>query len=368
MKIERIELREVRMPLVHFFETSFGRTTDRRIVLVCVIAEGVEGWGEVTCGEAPFYSSETPETAWHVLRDFLIPWTLGLDWKKPSDLAERFQPIRGHRMAKAALENALWDIEAQQKGVPLARLIGGTRREIPCGVSIGIQNSIEELLSQIRRELRAGYQRIKVKIKPGWDMEILEKIRSEFPRVPLMVDANSAYTLQDAPRLKLLDRFDLMMIEQPLAWDDLIDHAKLQRELKTPICLDESIHSTDDARKAVEIGACRIINVKLGRVGGFTSALHIHDLCQSRNIPVWCGGMLESGVGRAHNIAMSALPGFNLPGDVSASARYWKQDIIDPEVTVTAKGTIVVPESPGLGYTPSLERIEKLAVQRESFE
>ncbi len=368
MKIERIEIREIRMPLVHFFETSFGRTTDRRIVLVRVLADGVTGWGEVTCGESPFYSYETPETAWHILRDFLIPWTLHHDWPKPSDLGERFRPIRGHRMAKAALENALWHIEAERKSIPLARLIGGTRSEIPCGVSIGIQNSAEELLEKVRRELEAGYQRIKVKIKPGWDVNILERIRSEFPSISLMADANSAYTLADMPRLKSFDQFGLMMIEQPLGWDDILDHATLQRELKTPICLDESIHTVNDARKAIEIGACRIINIKLGRVGGFTSAREIHNLCLSNNIPVWCGGMLESGIGRAHNIAMSALPGFGLPGDVSASRRYWKQDIIDPEVTVSAHGTIRVPASSGLGFSPNLERINRLTVRSESFE
>ena len=368
MKIDRIELREIRMPLVHFFETSFGRTTDRRIVLLRARADGLEGWGEVTCGESPFYSYETPATAWHILRDFLIPWALEKSWDSPAELAKRFRPVRGHNMAKAALENALWDIEAQSQGVPLAELLGGTREEIGCGVSIGIQNSPQELLEKIRRELAAGYQRVKVKIKPGWDVELLESIRSQFPDIGLMADANSAYTLADVARLKLLDRFDLMMVEQPLGWDDLVDHSRLQRELKTPICLDESIHSAEDARKAIEIGAGKIINLKLGRVGGHSAARRLHDLCLARHVPVWCGGMLESGIGRAHNIAMSTLPGFVLPGDVSASRRYWAQDIIDPEVTVTAKGTIVVPRKPGLGYLPNLERIEKLTARKESFE
>ncbi|TAM80626.1 MAG: o-succinylbenzoate synthase [Acidobacteria bacterium] len=368
MKIERIELREIRMPLVHFFETSFGRTTDRRIVLVRARADGLEGWGEVTCGEMPFYSYETPDTSWHILRDFLIPWALEKSWDSPADLADRFRPVRGHNMAKAALENAMWDIEAQTRGMPLARLLGGTREEIPCGVSIGIQNSPEELLEKIHTEVMAGYQRIKVKIRPGWDVEVLESIRKEFPDIKLMADANSAYTLADTDHLKLLDRFRLMMIEQPLGWDDMVDHARLQRELKTPICLDESIHSVEDARKAIELGACRIINIKLGRVGGHSSARKLHDLCLARQVPVWCGGMLESGIGRAHNIAMSCLPGFVLPGDVSASRRYWSQDIIDPEVTVLAQGTITVPQTPGLGYMPNLARIERLTVQKESFE
>jgi len=368
MKIKHIELREIRLPLVHFFETSFGRTTTRRIVLVRVDAEGLTGWGEVACGEDPFYNYETPETAWHILRDFLVPWTLGKEWAAASDVAPRFRLIRGHNMAKAALESALWDIESQQKGVPLARLLGGTLEALPCGVSIGIQNSVEELLEKIAGELAAGYQRIKVKIKPGWDVQVLDRIRAQFPRIALMADANSAYTLRDLPHLKQFDRFYLMMVEQPLGWDDILDHARLQRELATPICLDESIHSAEDARKAIEIGACKIINIKLGRVGGFTSARQVHEVCRSNKVPVWCGGMLESGVGRAHNIALSALPGFTLPGDVSASRRYWKEDIIDPEVTVSAQGTIRVPQTPGLGYTPSLTRIEAATVRKESFE
>jgi O-succinylbenzoate synthase len=368
MKIERIELREIQMPLVHFFETSFGRTTTRRIVLVRVDADGVTGWGEVTAGEAPFYSHETTETAWLILRDFLIPWTLGKEWAAPGDIAPRFLPIRGHNMAKAALENALWDIAARQQNLPLARLVGGTLQEIPCGVSIGIQTSVEELLEKVGLEVAAGYQRIKVKVKPGWDINVLEAIRTRFPRILLMADANSAYTLADIAHLKEFDRFYLMMIEQPLGWDDLLDHAKLQREISSPICLDESIHNADDARRALQIGAGKIINIKLGRVGGFTGAKQVHDVCRSRNVPVWCGGMLESGIGRAHNIAMSALPGFTLPGDVSASQRYWAEDIIDPEVTVSARGTIHVPQTAGLGYTPNLQRIEKLTVRKESFE
>ena len=368
MKIERIELREIQMPLVHFFETSFGRTTLRRIVLVRVDADGLTGWGEVTAGEAPFYSHETTETAWHILRDFLIPWTLGKEWAAPGDLAPIFRPIRGHNMAKAALENALWDIAAQQQNLPLAKLIGGTLQEIPCGVSIGIQTSVEELLEKVAVEVAAGYQRIKVKVKPGWDVNVLEAIRTRFPRILLMADANSAYSLADIAQLKEFDRFYLMMIEQPLGWDDLVDHAKLQREISTPICLDESIHNADDARKALQIGAGKIINIKLGRVGGFTGARQMHDVCRARNVPVWCGGMLESGIGRAHNIAMSALAGFTLPGDVSASRRYWAEDIIEPEVTVSAQGTIHVPQTAGLGYTPNLQRIEKLTVRKESFE
>jgi len=367
MKIEKIELREIRMPLVHFFETSFGRTTTRRIVLVRADAEGLTGWGEVTCGEAPFYSYETPETAWHILRDFLIPWTVEGDVSLASDLSRRFRPVRGHNMAKAALENAVWDIEAQQKGLSLAALIGGTLEEIPCGVSLGIQERVEDLLEKIQAELAAGYRRIKVKIKPGWDVAVLERIRGKFPDIVLTADANSAYTLADLDHLKQFDRFNLAMIEQPLGWNDLVDHARLQAQLATPICLDESIHGADDARKALDIQACRIINIKLGRVGGFTAARQVHDLCRERRVPVWSGGMLESGIGRAHNIHLSSLPGFTLPGDISASRRYWAEDIIDPEVTVSAGGTIRVPATPGLGFKPALDRIERIIVRKETF-
>ncbi len=356
------------MPLVHFFETSFGRTTNRRIVLLRVDASGTTGWGEVTATESPYYSHETPDTAWHILRDFLIPAALKGDWAEPGDLAASFLPMRGHNMAKAALENALWDIRAQQQDVSLAKLVGGVREEIPCGVSLGIQNSVEDLLEKIERELAAGYQRIKVKVKPGWDLKVLEAIRIRFPQIPLMADANSAYTLADMSHLKAFDNFYLMMIEQPLGWDDLVDHATLQRQISTPICLDESIHTADDARKALQLGSCKIINIKLGRVGGFTEACKLHDLCRAKNIPVWCGGMLESGIGRAHNIAMSTLPGFTLPGDVSASKRYWHEDIIDPEVVVTAQGTIRISPASGLGYSPNLQQIEKLTVRKESFE
>ena len=367
MKIERVQIREIQLPLVHFFETSFGRTTERRILLAEVTADGVHGWGECTAGEAPFYSHESTDTARHILRDFLIPRVLGKTLQRAADAAALFKRIRGHNMAKAALETALWDIEAQQAGVPLAKLIGGELTEVPCGVSIGIDDSVEQLLEKVERELAAGYQRIKVKIKPGWDIEVLGAIRNRFPRIRLMADANAAYSLSDLPRIKMLDHFYLMMIEQPLAWDDLLDHARLQREIATPICLDEPVTSVEKARKALEAGSCKIINIKLGRVGGYAEALRIHDLCRERGVPVWCGGMLESGVGRVHNIALSSLPNFVLPGDVSASRRYWKQDIIDPEVRVSTEGTIRVPTGAGLGYSVNRERIESLTQRQESF-
>ena len=367
MKVEQITLREIQMPLVAAFETSFGITTHRRILLVEVTGEGSFGWGEVTAGETPFYNEESTDTAWYILTRFVIPEILQKPLSSAAVAAERFEHIRGHRMAIGGLEAALWDWEARLAGRPLAALLGGTAREISCGVSIGIQKSVEDLLEKIRAEVAAGYQRVKIKIKPGWDVGVLERVREEFPALRLMADANSAYTLADSAHLKLLDRFYLMMLEQPLAHDDLLDHARLQESLDTAICLDESIRSVRHAEQAIEIGACRIVNIKLGRVGGFSRAREIHDCCQAAHIPVWCGGMLESGIGRAHNIALSTLPNFVLPGDVSASKRYWKQDVITPEVEVTPQGTIRVPEGPGLGFEVHRDRIEQLTVRKEIF-
>lgn len=322
------------------------------------------GYGECTAAEQPLYNAETTETAWHVLSEFAIPRLLGVELGRASDAARLLQPIRGNEMAKAALETALWELEARRSGVPLWRHLGGTRTEIACGVSIGIQDSIADLLDLVRREVSAGYRRVKIKIKPGWEVEPLRAIRAEFPDILLMADANSAFTLEDVPLLRRLDAFDLMMIEQPLAYHDIVDHARLQKELRTPICLDESIHNVEDARKAVELGSCRIVNVKLGRVGGYTEALHVNDYCQRSGIPVWCGGMLESGVGRAHNIALSTLPGFTLPGDVSASKRYYAEDTIRPPVEVTSEGTIRVTHGPGIGYEPDFGRIERATVRK----
>ena len=353
------------MALVAPFETSFGRTTERRILLVEADLDGVPGWAEVTAGETPFYSPETVDTAWHILRDFAWPAVRGRELASASDIPAILAPIRGHNMAKAGLENAVWDAEAKQKNLPLWKLLGGTREEIPCGVSIGIQDGLEQLVGKVQKELEAGYQRIKIKIKPGWDVKPVEALRERFPRVRLMVDANSAYRPEDAAHLKQLDAFYLIMIEQPLGWDDIYGHAVLQKQLETPICLDECIHSESDAGAAIVLGACRIINLKLGRVGGHSAARRIHDLCQSSDIPVWCGGMLESGIGRAHNIAMSTLPNFILPGDVSASGRYWEADIIEPEVEVTRQGTIRVPTGPGIGYAPRLDRIKSLTRAEE---
>jgi O-succinylbenzoate synthase len=372
IRLEQITLREIRMPLVHFFETSFGRTTERHIVLVEVQSGGVSGWGEVTAGENPFYNEEWTESAWLILRDFVAPRVLNHNFECAADVGARSAHIRGHLMARGGLEVAVWDLEARMLGKPLYQHIGGgargtTRREIPCGVSIGIQDSVPQLLQKIETELAAGYQRIKMKIKPGWDVEVIREVRRRFPDILLMADANSAYTLADAPRLQRLDEFNLMMIEQPLAHDEIMDHAKLQAQLKTPICLDECIRSAHQAEQAIAMDAGRIINIKLGRVGGFAEARRVHDVAQAAGIPVWCGGMLESGIGRAHNIALATLPNFTLPGDVSASKRYWAHDIIRPPVEVTAHGTIVVRDEPGFGYELDREFLGSITKRQESI-
>ena len=367
MKIESITLREIHMPLVHFFETSFGRIYSRAILLVSVDADGVRGWGECVAGEDPFYSPEWTETAWPTIKKYLAPVLLKGDVDSGRDCAALFARVRGHRMAKAGLENAVWDLEARLKRQPLWKLLGGSRREIACGVSIGIQDSHEQLLEKIAAELAAGYRRIKIKVKPGWDLNVLEKIRSRWADILLSVDANSAYTLDETEHLRRFDAFHLLMIEQPLWDDEIYLHARLQRALETAICLDESIRHARDANFALEAGACRIINVKVGRVGGFTEAKKIHDVAQSHGIAVWCGGMLESGVGRAHNIALSTLDGFRLPGDVSASKRYWKQDIIEPEVEVRSDGMIPISAAPGTGYRVLEDLVEKLTVRKEIF-
>ncbi len=367
MKIEAITLREIQMPLVHFFETSFGRTTRRRILLITLHTNGPEGWGECVAGEDPFYSEESIDTAWYAIERYLAPALLGRTVERGAEAPALLGKIRGHRMAKGAIENALWDAEAQEKQQPLWRLLGGTQKEIACGVSIGIQNSVEQLLEKIETELAAGYRRIKVKCKPGWDVEVFEKIRARWPQILLSCDANSAYTLDQIGHLKQFDRFNLLMIEQPLWHDDFYFHAQLQKQLKTAICLDEAIHGRRDAQAALELGACRIINIKVGRVGGFSEAVAVHDVAKKSSIPVWCGGMLESGIGRSHNIALSTLPNFTLPGDVSASKRYWKEDIIEPTVEVSAQGLITVSQGPGRGFALKPDLIEKLTTRKQTL-
>jgi o-succinylbenzoate synthase len=364
VRIERLELRLVKLPLVHFFETSFGRIDDKHFILVRVDGDGATGYGECVAEQDPYYSSETNETAWHIIANFVAPRVLGADFAHPRDLFPALKAIRGHNMAKAAVEMAAWDLFATQRGEPLSRVLGGTRDRIASGVSIGIQQSLGELAAKVERELAAGYRRVKIKIKPGWDLRAVETVRARFGAIPLMVDANAAYTLADADHLAELDRFDLMMIEQPLDYDDIADHATLQRRLKTPICLDESIKTIGIAREAIAAGACRIINIKPGRVGGFAESIRLHDLCASHAIPVWHGGMLESGIGRAANVHLSTLPNFSLPGDIAASKRYFDPDLIEPPIEVAADGTVTVPTAPGIGVTIRHDRVEAATLRK----
>jgi o-succinylbenzoate synthase len=367
MKIERIDVREIHMRLRAPFETSFGVVEHRRILLLEVHADGVSGWGEGTATEGPFYISETIDTAWLMLRDFLIPRVLGKRIEGAREVPELLKPVRGNEMAKAALETAVWHLESVARGLPLHRLLSGMLTDIPCGVSLGIQATNDRLLAMVEKEVAAGYQRIKLKIKPGKDVAVVREVRRRFPDIKLSVDANSAYSLSDVDHLKQFDDFDLLMMEQPLEWDDIYRHSLLQPQIETPLCLDESIHNLQHAEAALETGACRVINIKLGRVGGHAEASRIQSYCAGRGIPVWCGGMIESGIGRAHNIAMSTQPGFVWPGDVSASQRYWEEDIIEPEVQVSPQGTIRVPQSAGLGYEIRERRIHQLTARHESY-
>lgn len=367
MKIDRLELRLLRLPLVHFFETSFGRSYDRLFILVTAVGDGLEGWGECVAEEGPYYSSETTETAWHIISGYIAPRVLGVEFAHPRDVLPALAAIRGHNMAKAAVEMAAWDLFARQRGEPLWRALGGTRERIESGVSIGIQDSIDELLRKVETELRAGYRRIKIKVKPGWDVNAVRAVRGRFGPIRLMADANAAYRLEDAGHLRELDAFDLMMIEQPLGYDDLLEHARLQSRLTTAICLDESIHDAKTAVEAIELGACRIINVKPGRVAGHAASIALHDACAARQVPVWHGGMLESGVGRAHNIHLASLPNFSLPGDIAASKRYYVPDLIDPPVEVAPDGTIAVPQDAGIGVKIELGRVEAATLRRSSL-
>lgn len=365
MQIKSIELIEINLPLVHFFETSFGRTYERRIILTRVEdVNGNEGWGECTAGETPSYCEEWTESCWQVLEKILAPNVIGKDFESAENVWDSMKRIRGNRMAKAAIETACWDLEAKTFDTPLWKFLGGENREIACGVSIGIQDTVEELLEEIQTELEAGYQRIKIKIAPGWDYDVIKKVRETFGNILLMGDANSAYTLNDINLFRLLDEFNLLMLEQPLAHDDILDHAKLQSEIDTPICLDEPIKSPEDARKAIELKSGRIINLKNGRVGGHSESKRIEKICRENKIPLWCGGMLESGIGRAHNIAISTLKGYTMPGDVSASKRYWHEDIIEPAVEVFKNGTIIAPDKPGIGFEVNRKRIDEVTVRK----
>jgi len=365
LNIEGVEIRLIRLPLNEPFETSFGKIDSRLIFLVCLHAEGLRGWGEVVASEEPRYSYETVGTAFHVIKDFFGPALLAEPIKGLADLAKRLSSFRGHNMAKAGLELAYMDLLAQVSQQSLSTLIGGTVKRVPVGVSLGIQPTVSQLLERVERYLSLGYQRIKLKIKPEWDLDVVAQVRRAHPNILLSVDANSAYTFDDREHLKKLDDFDLLMVEQPLQNDDLLDHAKLQQLMKTAICLDESIVGQRQAATALELKSCRIINIKIGRVGGYSEALGIHDSCHSSGIPVWCGGMLESGIGRAHNIALESLKGFTLPGDISASSRYFARDIIQPEVTVAPDGTVTVPDTVGLGFDVDLDFVGALTETRE---
>jgi o-succinylbenzoate synthase len=362
MRIERIDLKAVRLPLVRTFRTSSSSKDHIEHILVRVVADGVVGWGECASPSDPFYCPETVETCWHILKDFLAPMVLGRPWETIDELVGFYRVVKGNRFAKSGLEMACWDALARREGRSLAEMLGGTAAEVASGVSLGIEREVGALFDLIDRYLGEGYRRIKLKIAPGWDVEVVRRVRERYPEVPLQVDANSAYALDDVATLKALDAFDLLLIEQPLAHDDIIDHAKLQAELKTPICLDESIHSADDARKALDLGACRVINIKVSRVGGLREAKAIHDLCRARGVPVWCGGMHEFGIGRAANLAISSLPGFTLPGDVSGSDKYYREDLVEPPIVAT-RGAVPVPRGPGIGHDPVAGRIARHAVR-----
>jgi len=368
VRIERIELGLLRLPLVRYFETSFGRTDDRAFILVTVEQQGAVGVAECVADERPFYSSETTRTAWHIITEFLAPIVLGRTYTHPREVFDSFALVRGHHMPKAAIEMAMWDLFARQQNRSLADVLGGTGAAIASGissgVSIGIQDSLDDLVARVETELAAGYRRIKIKIKPGWDLEPVRRLREGFGPVALMVDANAAYTLNDAQHLARLDAFDLMMIEQPLEYDDIRDHTRLQASLRTPICLDESLETPRQAEEALEVGACRIINIKPGRVGGHMQSIRMHDIAVAHGAPVWHGGMLESGIGRAHNIHLSTLPGFTLPGDVAASRRYFAPDLIDPEIVVRSDGTIAVPTGPGIGVSIVNDRVAHASIER----
>lgn len=367
LNIDAIHLREINMPLAHPFETSFGLTTSRRILLIELESDGLTAWGECVAGEHPYFSDEMIDTAWIITETELAPRLLDADVEGGGSCPGIFKQVRGHRMAKAALENAVWDLEAQVEHAPLSQLLGGTRKVIPCGVSIGIQPSLEQLMDKIAMELAVGYQRVKLKCKPGWDTRVFEAVRARWPDIMLSCDANSAYRMRDFDHITGWDQFNLLMIEQPLWYDDFYFHSMLQKHLDTAICLDESIRNRRDALAAIDMESCRIINIKVGRVGGFSEAIAVHNAAAERGIPVWCGGMLETGIGRAHNIALSSLPNFSLPGDVSASSRYWEQDLIEPAVTVDAKGEIVVPTTAGRGFEVQRDRIEALTVRRQTM-
>lgn len=367
MRIDRIELHHLELPYVHPFETSFSRETKREFIVLSVSADGVTGWGECVAGSGPWYSYETVGTAWEILEKHLIPLVLFENIDKAQDIEERFRRVRGHPMARACIENAVWDLLGRAKGLSLTKMLSAERESVLVGVSVGIEESLELLLERIDQHIDEGYRRVKLKIKPGWDVDTVKTVRERWPDLALQVDANSAYTLADTQIFRELDQFDLLLIEQPLHHEDIVDHAKLQKELMTPVCLDESIHSLEHARWALDISACRIINIKVGRVGGLTVATQIHDLCSDRDVPVWCGGMLESNIGRAVNVALAAMPNFKLPGDISASERYFHQDIALPNFVLNSDSTLDVPDDDGIGVVVDQDRLDHACIASQVF-
>ncbi|MBS1252676.1 MAG: o-succinylbenzoate synthase [Anaerolineales bacterium] len=367
LEIDHVVLYHVRMPLAHPFETSFGVQAERDCIIVQVEGQGATGWGECVAAAGPWYAYETTQTAWHILSDFLIPTVLGQRFDGPEHVLDAFARVRGHNMAKAGLEMAIWDLAAKQAGVSLSRRLGGVRNRIPVGVSIGVQESLDALLDRVAGFVEQGYRRVKIKIKPGWDVEVTRAVRKRFPETPLQVDANSAYHLADVEVFRAMDDVGLLLIEQPLAHDDIYAHSRLQRELETDLCLDESIHSVDDARAAAALGSCRIINIKPGRVGGHCSSKLIHDFCQAEGIPVWHGGMLETGIGRAHSVALASLAGFTLPGDISGSARYYHEDIVESPFVLNSDSTLSVPDGAGIGVAVNTDRLHAVTLHRETF-
>ncbi|MEC5423171.1 o-succinylbenzoate synthase [Virgibacillus sp. C22-A2] len=367
MKVNEVILYKMQMKMKNPFTTSFGTEQDREFILVEAKSEdGLSGWGEGCATERPLYSEEFTQQSWFMLENFLIPMVINKEIGHPDEIQEGFNVYKRNNMAKSALEGAIWDLYAKTEGKSLSKVLGGSKSTVEVGISLGIEDNIGDLLAAIQKKTEEGYKRIKIKIKPGKDLKVLREVRKHYPDIPLMVDANSAYTLDDMETLKAMDAFDLMMIEQPLTAGDLIDHAKLQKQIKTPVCLDESIHSYEDARQAIELGSGKIINMKVGRVGGLTQAKKIHDLCKEAGIPLWCGGMLESGVGRAHNIAIASLANFLLPGDTASSSRYWEKDIIKPEV-VAENGIITLNDNAGIGYEVDREEVEKNTVEKKVF-
>ncbi|MBI3924467.1 MAG: o-succinylbenzoate synthase [Armatimonadetes bacterium] len=367
MRIDRVEIRLVEIPLRFPFQTSLGREDSKVCLLVTVFSDGVAGWGEVAACRAPLYNEETVETAWHVLKDFLVPLLFSREWSHPRDFARACLKFRRNHMARAGLESAVWDLYSSRLGRPLSEVLGGTRSAVAVGISLGLEEQRIVLLGRVEQALEVGYRRVKLKIAPGHDLELLREVRAAFPDAPLQVDANAAYGPRDMDRLVALDEIGLQMLEQPFGDEDLVDHARLQKRMRTPVCLDESLDSPDMVRAAAELGACRVVNLKPGRVGGVHPSLQIHELCRERRLPLWCGGMLETGVGRLHNLALASLKGFTLPGDLSASDRYFERDLIDPPVRLNPDGTVDVPVEVGIDCRVDHRRLAEVTLRTEQL-